>query len=119
VIKEIRFFQKIGFLVTKEIRFFQKIGFLVTKEIRFFQKIGFLVTKEIRFFQKIGFLVTKEIRFFQKACRPDAGGNSLRDRISSDPYLFVVGDLSPISVEYVLPFALNRYVEYLCLSPDK
>jgi hypothetical protein len=24
----------------------------VTKEIRFFQKIGFLATKEIRFFQK-------------------------------------------------------------------
>jgi hypothetical protein len=38
------------------------------KEIRFFQKIGFLATKEIRFFQKIGFLATKEIRFFQKAC---------------------------------------------------
>jgi hypothetical protein len=64
--KEIRFFQKIGFLATKEIRFFQKIGFPATKEIRFFQKIGFPATKEIRFFQKIGFLATKEIRFFQK-----------------------------------------------------
>jgi hypothetical protein len=40
----------------------------LAKEIRFFQKIGFLATKEIRFFGKIGFLATKEIRFFGKAC---------------------------------------------------
>ncbi|MEN8221544.1 MAG: hypothetical protein ABFS56_35425, partial [Pseudomonadota bacterium] len=38
----------------------------ITKEIRFFQKIGFLATKEIRFFEKIGFLATKEIRSLNK-----------------------------------------------------